>query len=314
MTLRLTGLSSYYMFSRSLAQRNFDMFRTSEQVSTNKRINRPSDDPEGAKMLLSLKGNMSQIDQYDSNLDVADRNLRQVESSLSSVKDLLVRAKEIAIAGKNGTLGTDARRGLAEEVQQLQQQLLSLSNTQVGGEYIFGGFKTTTQPFSLDASQPNADPVVTYAGDSNIRSIQISDDSTIAIQVRADLVFRGDGGASTTDLFQALADLEVALRTNNVDDTDPASVGQQIDELDLGITQVLNEVTSVGAKSNRILTAKESIASQRETLRLFISEIEDADMGQVATEFQRANMALNATIQSAGTILNMPSLMSFLGK
>lgn len=314
MGLRLTGLSSYYLFTRSLASRNLDMFRSSEQMSSGKRINRPSDDPEGSKIVLGFKEQMGRIDQYRSNLDTAQRSLQQVETTLTQVKEALIRGKELAIQGKNGIIGQDARNALAAEVQQLQQQVLQAANTNINGEYIFAGYKIATQPYSLSSSQPNANPVATYAGDTNTRVVQVSEGSTISIQVRGDQTFQGDGTPSQVDIFQTLADLEVALRAGNLDDTDNSSVGAKIDDLEKGVNQILNQITSVGAKLNRIDAMKSEYESQKETLTTFTSSIEDADVTQLAMDFSRAKSALEATINSAGIVLKMPSLMDFLGR
>lgn len=312
MDLRLTGLSSYYLFTKSLSDRNRDLFKTSEQMSSQKRINRPSDDPEGYKVALGYKDSQEKILQYQRNLEVADRSLQQTSTSLNSVKELLQRAKDLAIQGRNGTLNQDARNSIAQEIQQLQQQLVQIANTNINGEYIFAGYKTDTLPYALSSSQPRVDPVATYSGDTNTRAVQVSENSTMAIQVRGDHVFQGDGTANQVDLFQTLADLEVALRDNNNDDTDAASIGSMIDDLGKGITQVLDHITSVGAKLNRIDSTRTANQNQIDTLKTFTSDIEDADIAQVAFEFQRANTALQATINSAGIILKMPTLMDFI--
>lgn len=312
MSLRLTGLSNFLLFQRALTTRNEGVFKSSEQLSSQKKINRPSDDPEGLRIALGFRQSIESVDQYLKNLDSGERFLNETETSLTSVKDLLVRAKELAIQGRNGILSSSSREAIAQEIQQIQQQLLLTANTQMNGEYLFSGYRTQTAPFSLSALQPGADPVATYAGDTHVRSVQVGDNITLAVQSRGDLVFQGDGTADTVDLFQTLADLEVALRNNNVDDTDPASVGQMVDDLDLAMNQVLSEITSVGANLNRIQNNREHFESQKETLKSFLSSIEDVDMSEVAFDYQSANTALQATITAAGNIMNLPSLMDFL--
>lgn len=300
------------LFQRALTRRNDELSKASEQLSTQKQINRPSDNPEAAKTVLSFKQALERMDQYKNNLTFGDQFLKQTEAALNSTKDILVRAKELAIQGKNGTQNVDSRKAIAAEVQQLQKQLLVTANSEINGEYIFAGYRSNTVPFALDAAQPNADPVVTYSGDTNVRSIQISESSNLEIQSRGDQVFRGDGTASTVDLFQTLADLEVALRAGNVDDSNASSVGAQIDKLTTGFNQVVNEITSIGANQNRIETTRNFLDAQNETLKSFVSSLEDADLSQAAFEYQRTNVALEATINVSGNILKLPSLMDFI--
>lgn len=312
MGLRLTGLSNFLLFQRALTNRNNKIFKDSEKLSSQKQINRPSDDPQGSRNVLSLKQSLDKIDQYQHNLTKGEQFLKSTEAGLNNVKEILNRAKELAIQGNTGTQNQQGRNAIAAEIQQLQQQLLTESNSSINGEYLFAGYRTNTKPFALGSSQPNADPVVTYSGDTNTRSVQISDSSTIQIQSRGDQVFRGDGTASTVDLFQALADLEVALRAGNADDTDPDSIGAQINKLQTGLNQVINEVTSIGAYENRVNDTKTYLEAQTETLKALVSSLEDADVAQTSFDYQQSSLALQATISAAGNILKLPSLIDFL--
>lgn len=323
MSLRLSGLSSFYLFQRSLAARNTDVLRSSEQLSTQKRINRPSDDPEGAKTVLTFRHAMDKINQYKTNIVNGQRILKQTETTLSAVKDVITRAKELAIQGNNSTIGQTGRTALAEELKQRTQELLGLANTEVNGEYIFAGFKTDTKPFALDVNFPNPS-TSTYSGDTNQKSIQINEGETVQIQSRGDLIFKGDGTASTVDIFKVLGDLEKTLRTpinpgaNPGDpdhfDTISAAMGNAIGDLDKAFNQVVQEVTSIGGKENRLESTNDTFDVQMETLKSFISDIEDKDIAEITMEFQRAQLAMQATLGSANAVMNMPTLMDFIGR
>jgi flagellar hook-associated protein 3 FlgL len=323
MSLRLSGSSGYLLFQRSLQLRNADIYRSSEQLSTQKRINRPSDDPEGSKLLLTYRANLMKIDQYKTNIMTAEQNLKQTETVLGSVKDLMVRAKEIALQANNSTLSDEARETLAAEVNQLSQQLLGLGNSEVNGEYLFSGYKTDTAPFDFVAGFPNP-PTANFNGDSNLKSIAVSEDLTLTVQVRGDLIFKGDGTAATVDLFEVLGNLETTLRTNinpaaNPGDPDHrdtifGAMGDHIEDLDTGFNQVLTEMTSLGGRQNRLTSTKDFFEVQVETMKTFISDIEDKDIAEITMEFQKAQLALQATLGSAGAVMNLPSLMDFIGR
>lgn len=317
MSLRLSGLSGFYLFQRSLQVRNADMYRSSEQLSSQKRINRPSDDPEGAKTILNFKTALDQIDQYRKNVGVARRGLQSTEIAMNSVKDLLNRAKEIAIQGNNSALALDGRRALAAEIRQKAQELLGLANTEVNGEHIFSGIKTDTVPFTLDANYP-ATPTATFAGSNTLKSVLIGQDTTIATQVDGENLFLGDGTASSVDLFNVLGTLATTLETTIGDDTDranySAAMGDLIEDLDIGFNQTLREITSLGGKMNRLETTEQNFLAQTESMKQFISDIEDKDIAEITMEFQRAQIALQATLGSANAMLSLPSLMDFVGR
>ncbi len=309
---RLSALSSFYLFQRAMGMRNREMFNTSEQLTSQKRINRPSDDPEAFKVVANFKSSLERVEQYKKNVDAADRYFTTAEASLTSTKDIFIRAKELALQGRNETLNTSQREAIASEVQQLLQQLESVANSKVGNEYVFSGFATDTQPFALDDNQPSADPVVTYAGSDQHRSLAINEGVTLDVQIDGEAAFMGDGTASTVDLFQTLADLEVALRTGDLDSDSATGVPQMIGDLDVGLNQILQELSTVGAKSNRLSATKDQLASQEEIFKTFISQLEDIDIAQVAVEYQRTQNALQAVVGSANSVLNMPSLIDFL--
>lgn len=323
MTTRLSGLSSFYLFQRALSSRNADIFKSSEQLSTQKRINRPSDDPEGARTVLSYRSALDRIDQYKANISTGQQMLKHAEITLSSAKDLIDQAKQLALQGNNSTLGTDGRLAIAEQIKQISQQLLGYANTEINGQYLFSGFKSDTKPFSLDSNFPNPS-TATYAGDTNLKSLEIAEGQTVQIQIRGDVAFMGDGGANTVDLFKVLGDLESTLRTpinpaatvGDPDhfDTISAAMGDAIEGLDKGFNQVLREITGLGGKQNRLQSTLDDFGIQTETLKTFVSDIEDKDIADASLEFQRAQLALQATLGSASAVLGLPSLMDFIGK
>lgn len=318
MTFRVSSQSGYLIFNRNLALQNQKTLKLSEQLSTGKKINRPSDDPVSAQALAELKRQLSRNEQFEKNLQYADRQWRQIESDVMSVSDLVKRAREIAIQGNNGTLSSSDREALAAEVAQLSEQLLTISNRQLEGQYIYSGYRTNTQPYEFDANHPAADPAVTYLGFGTVQGnfdqkrIEVSEGQFFPTQIDGEKVFRGDGTAGSVDYFQAFANLENALRTNNIDDDDPASIGQAIEDLGIATEQVAFQLAEIGGLTNRIEKVREDLEEQKVLYEQFISQTEDIDVAEVAFEYQRAQLALQATVSSAASLLNQPSLFDFL--
>lgn len=288
--------------------------RISDQIASRKRVSLPSDDPLAAQAIAGLKDALSRTELYNRNVQFADQRWKVLESEVGSVNEYLIRAKELAIQANNGILGAEQRRIIATEVAQLSEQLLSIGNKQINGEYIFAGFRTDTRPFVRDANFPAADPAVTFAGDSNVKKVQIGEDDWFEIQIQGNALFLGDGTAATTDVFQTLANLEQALLNNNIDNSDPASVGQAIEDLDGALRQVQTELANIGAKTNRLESLKARLQEQSDLNKEFLSQYEEIDLAEAAYEFQRAQIVLQATVNSGAAILNRPSLMDFLGR
>lgn len=312
MSLRVSSTANLYLFKRMFGLQARDQARLSEQVASGKRINRVSDDPIAAKALSAFKENLGRTDQYLRNINYADRSMRQIESSISQINDLMIRARDLAIQANSSSLGDEGREAIAEEIAQLSQQLLSIANTRVGREFIFAGQATSTEPFALDVNFPSATPAASFGGSTDLKSIQIGESQTFETQIRMDEILLGDGNPGSVDIFQSLANLEVALRANNIDDTDPASVGQALEDLNLGLDRVQRELSNIGGKTNRLENAKKSLDDHRVLTQEFVSNLQDVDLSEVIYEFQKSQTALQATIGVAGQVLGVQSLMDFL--
>jgi flagellar hook-associated protein 3 FlgL len=312
MSLRVSPGANLFFFKRMFGVQTRDQAKLSEQVATGKRINRSSDDPIAAKALGAFKENLGRTDQYLRNISYVDRSWRQIESSVSQVNDLMIRARDLAIQGNSASLGSEGREAIAEEISQLSRQLLSIANTRVGREYIFSGQATLTEPFSLDANFPNANPAASFNGSASVKSIPIGESQTFETQIRLDQILLGDGSPDSADIFQTLANLERALRSNNIDDSDPSSVGQALEDLNLGLSRVQRELANIGGKTNRLDNARKSLDDHRLLTQEFVSNLQDVDLSEVIYEFQKSQTALQATIGVAGQVLGVQSLMDFL--
>lgn len=314
MGLRLSGLASYFLFQRSMNMTNKSIFKASEQLSTNKRINRPSDDPEGLMVVMGLKETINKMDQYNRNLDTANRLLSFSETALQQVADALGEVRDIALQASSPSLSADNRVTLGTRVNQLSQLILGLANTQIDSQYIFSGVKTDARPFALAAGFPAANPAATFSGSTIIKSVEIGKNVTLDVQSRGDLVFLGDGTANNVNIFQTLADFEVALRTGNFSDTSPTGVPQEIDNLNTAHRQIVNEISVIGSRENRVESVISQYQKQRDALDDFILGLEDADLAAVAMEFKRTQATLQATLIAGQKILNVPSLLDFMGR
>jgi flagellar hook-associated protein 3 FlgL len=92
--------------------------------------------------------------------------------------------RDLALEANSGTVSAQNLSSIATQASQIQNSLLSLANTQDGsGNYIFGGYSTQTQPFTLSATG------ATYNGDQGQRQVQIAAGQTVAVADNGDLVF-----------------------------------------------------------------------------------------------------------------------------
>jgi flagellar hook-associated protein 3 FlgL len=170
-------ISTFWMQQQSvnaMLDQQAAVARTQLQLSSRKRILSPSDDPAGSAQAIGLGHADAALTQYQRNIDSVDASLGLEDQTLSSVSDLLGRVRTLALEGGNGSMDADARKNLATEVRQRLAQLVQLGNTRdPGGDYIFAGARTATQPFVQTPAG------VSYAGDQQQRAVAIAPGQTI---------------------------------------------------------------------------------------------------------------------------------------
>jgi flagellar hook-associated protein 3 FlgL len=151
--MRVTNRYLYYQLVRDIGNVSEKMITLNSQISSGKRINKPSDDPLGTATVLSSRSELNAFDQFSSNIDYGNGWLTSTETVLQEVDDLLARATELATSQSSVTATADTRIGAAEEVSEILDQVLSLANSKYGNKYMFGGTMTQTTPFlDLDVS------------------------------------------------------------------------------------------------------------------------------------------------------------------
>lgn len=159
------------------------------QISTGKRVLLPSDDPVAAKRILDIEELIAINDQYQTNGNLAEARLNIQDTAVTGAINVLQRARDLSLQANSDLIGFQARQNIAEEINQIQDQLIDLANTKdSNGEYIFAGFKGTTVPFVRAAGN-----TFNYNGDSGQRFLQIGPSRQIAI---------GDSG---TEVFRRIA-------------------------------------------------------------------------------------------------------------
>jgi flagellar hook-associated protein 3 FlgL len=188
--MRLSTNQTYALVLNGLQTNLGDMVRYSEQVSTGRRINRPSDDPTGAALSLGFERRIADIERSAeaarSGRDTADG----AAGVLEEVSSLVSQVRALMIQGMNGTLDPQSREAISSEVALLREQLVTLGNTRQGNRYLFAGSKTDTRPFA-----DGPDGRVNYFGDNVQQEIRIGPGVGIPINVSGQSLFMLDQGS-----------------------------------------------------------------------------------------------------------------------
>jgi flagellar hook-associated protein 3 FlgL len=184
MTMRVTQSLNQTQFLSALDTLESNLSQTQNQVSSGLNFTTPSQDPIAAGAVNNYDQALAQSQQYTANGNSAQTSLQTEDTALSQLQSQLQSLRSLALEANSGTQTGEDLTAIAEQATQIQNSLLTLANTQDGnGQYIFSGFASQTQPFSLTATGAS------YAGDQGQNQIQIAPGQTLPIGDSGDVVF-----------------------------------------------------------------------------------------------------------------------------
>ena len=101
-----------------------------EQLSSGRRLNRPSDSPTDTAQAMRLRGSLSSLEQYSRNAADGASRLGLADPALTTSTELVAHARELGRQGANaGSSSPASRAALATELDQVRASLLDQANT-----------------------------------------------------------------------------------------------------------------------------------------------------------------------------------------
>jgi flagellar hook-associated protein 3 FlgL len=289
---------------QGIQERQFDMYKAQNQMSTGRRVLTPADDPIAASEALKVDQSKGVTTQMLENQNNALSSLTFLEGTLGSVNNELDAIFARASDAGNTNYSASDRGMLAAELKKRMQNLIGLANTQDGtGLYVFAGFKSTTQPFQNNpgATQPYAlggGTLVSYNGDAGQQSLLVSQSAEMAISENGLDVFMRIKDASGNVVGRSMFD---SLQ-NMIDILDPTSgvpytagaYNQAIGDLRSAISHVANVRATVGARQNSLETLIEGSKDRNLQYTQRLSDLQDLDYTEAISRFANYKVQLEA--------------------
>ncbi|MEG2172081.1 MAG: flagellar hook protein [Desulfovibrionaceae bacterium] len=172
------------------------------QGGSQKKINRPSDDPAGMALVLNIRNSIDNIKQFERNADTAKGWLNLADETLSNqVSVTLNKIKELGEQASTGTMTPENRAQIALQVRELFGTLLNLSNTSFEGKSLFAGHKYDSNAFEEGLTVDSDDPALAgltlpVAGKAKYTQlIEFTSGGTVGVDAM-DYRWSDDGGTS----------------------------------------------------------------------------------------------------------------------
>ena len=115
------------------------------QLSTGKKVDKPSDDPVVAIRALRLRSDVSQIDQYyKKNIEDAKSWLELTESSVKQTVTALTSMITQCETGASDQYTVQNKLVMIDSLKELKDEVYNIGNADYAGRYIFTGYRTNT--------------------------------------------------------------------------------------------------------------------------------------------------------------------------
>lgn len=238
---------------RGLRRNQQDLASAQRRIATGRRIETLSDDPAGSVDSMRLSSQLADIDQFVRNGQIAGTRLATEEAALAAIEKILTEARRIANEASSLDSSDPGRQAAATTLAELRRQVISIANTKIGNEYLFGGTRTDRPPF---------DEAGTYQGSGEPRRIEINDGELVETDIPGDQIF--------SVMIDALGGLVTAVEsgdsgsiTRAAGGLDPAAVNLGQAQVQIGLRQ--RQVEEVGqrlaAQSGRLVERRETLVN-----------------------------------------------------
>lgn len=292
---------------------------TQIKMSSGQKYLNAAENPIAATELLNFNENIQVTQQYQSNIGAAQEKLQMESSSLSSAVSTLQSIQSLTIQGLNGINSAQNSQQIATQIDQLNQQLLSIANTKdANGDYIFSGTATNVAPYTynLNPNAPTTDTVstdptsFTYNGNNGKVAINIGPaNRQVTNGDSGDDVFGAIAAAPLTqgtisNAFQAISQL-----ANDLNNNTPNSAS--LTDINNALTRMETVQASVGARLQALSSQQNINAQTILDNQSTSSKVGNLDYAAAVTQLDQQQTALQAS-QMAFTKVQSLSLFQYI--
>ncbi len=283
-----------------LNQTMAELSRLNEQLSTGKRVNTVSDDVFAAGRVMQLERDAQQTSAYVRNLETADTMLSCATSSLESATELIANIRTLAVQASTDTYTDADRRVMAEDVNGYLDGLVTLANVKFSGSYVFSGEATGTAAFAHTVDENGHIQSVHYDGAPISTRVETSPGALTEINLVGSTVFQRNG-----DVFDVVLRLRDAMEAG-----DREEISALLEDLETSHTELREILGRLGGRQDQLRTVAGTFDTQLYQNEEYVSELRDADVADLAVEFNTAMSRLQ-TIMKIAVESSLPSIVDF---
>ena len=311
MRITTNMLSSGYM--RNINNNLGQLQKYEYQLSSQKRLTKLSDDPIGIIKSMEARVKLANVSKYQTNVENAQTWMTQSETALDELNEVITKVYESSLEAATDTVNEDDRKAIAQLVKEMRDHLLTIGNAKLGEKYIFGGYNTSTAPFSVDSATGK----VFYNGidmsDATDAALIAEDGQTIQYEIgyniKTDVSMTGTKlfGMGDDNLYNLMDNLYNALESGA-----PASeLAEYSSKLLDAQSRTLSNLAEIGGKTNRLKLMANRYSVDEVNFTEIKSKVEDIDVTETTVQWQTAMAVYNYALKIGSSILQA-SLVDYM--
>jgi len=256
-----------------------------------------------AGKLLDIQGQSARIKADGAAASAAGAVTQAAYSAIGNINGLASQVRSQLSAALSGTYANGVTPITAQQAQAWLNQLQSQLNTQVAGQYVFGGQATGAPPVNF--SDPSYDPTSTpstpdtayYSGSPTLRTLTTSDGQTVQI--------------SATASSPGFEELARALKTIAAAPTDPTTLQSAYDLVGQATSDLAETQATISTQAATLSDISTAATTKTTTLNNLATDINGADLTTAAVLVSQYQTQLEALYQTIGK-LSSDSILKYL--
>lgn len=256
--MRISTTNLYDQQTFAIDNLLFTQSQLGNELSGGKKLIQPSDDPSQISQDLQLRTTIANTTQSAQNTQQASDELTEVDSTLNELTSALQSARQLTVTAASDVLDPSNKLGVANQVEDIIQQLVGLANQKYAGQYLFGGTNDTSVPPVQTSGTPITN--VTFSGNEAQTGELYADGAQISLSTTLQQAFNFNASNGSLNVFQVLMNLR-----NTLNDTGPIVInsagdsvsGNAVDQSAQpvnGAGQILDATAALGPQANSFAT------------------------------------------------------------
>ncbi len=297
---------------RGLMNVSQQIYRRNIQLTSNKQLVRPSDDPPTAALILRFHADVrcfaDRLEAVRAGVDHA----QSVDRVLGAVAGCLQRARNLALQCRASGMPDAGRQALANEIEGIIEHLADEANSTLAGRYLLGGTRDDRPPIQLDEVSGR----YVYVGNDELPKVPVAPQRMAPAGIAGCVVFNfpdGSGGRPVpdveADVFTVLQQAVAALRQG-----DDEGLVEAINSLEALHENVVEQRGILGGYVLRLRAAGQAAEDGQQHVKMILGNIEEVDVAQAVVEMKRLEVTYQAALFAIGKITSLTTVFDVMAQ